>query len=37
MTDQQRQHILLWLDKNFVNVGGVYDLDGRDLVNKRLP
>ena len=37
VTDQQRQHILLWLDKNFVNVGGVYDLDGRDLVNKRLP
>ncbi len=37
VTGQQRQHILLRLDKNFVNVVGSYDPDGHDIVSQRLP
>ena len=37
VTGQQHQHILLRLDKNFVNVVGFYDLDGCGLVSQRFP
>ena len=37
VTGQQRQHIPLQLEKDFVIVVGFYDLDGRGLVSSEFP
>ena len=34
---EQRQHIPPWLDQYLVDVVGLYDLDGRDLIGQRFP